>query len=219
MSSFTFTGKGKGKGAAKFRRKKTDQERAMEKVARKEVKSALKVNIQDKYQLYGWALTPDYNGVVNAICVPAQGVQEQQRVGDQIRQQFVEMKFGCFAGLTDYTIRHIIFLWHPDDSAGAPTAANILTPASVGTNRAPYAPLIHDQRKQFTVMYDSGPRIPMNRSSMVIDKNVSLKNSLVDFQPTLVLGSNKVYHLVITDTALINSPITNGTTRVIYTDA
>lgn len=164
---------------------------------------------------------PAYNGTVTNMTAIAQGVAEDERIGDKVRCTRVQGKFRIqwdSGGATLQTGRLIIFL-HKNCAGNLLTGANILNGA--GTERAPLSLFNVDLPGSYSVLYDSGPRtVDLYHPSAVIQFDKRLLN-YTHFQGANATdeAANQVCMLRIVSTSGLQDPTWLGDYRLHYQDA
>lgn len=145
----------------------------------------------------------------------SQGTATDERIGDRV--QFMSVKGrheivtkSTAAAGTLNNVRHIVFIWHPDNVVDAPTVAKILE----DTTNIPYlSPLVLDKskRSKFTVLHDFN-HILSTRAEGGLDAVLSeplsfdlSKHPPVLYNPGLTSGRNKLFMMVLGNQATGNN--------------
>lgn len=139
--------------------KRTKFSRRVPKKIKRYVKRTLDAKIEDKYIDYVVfnSITPNYNGVITGIALPAAGTALDQRIGNTITPKKLKL-WGQIYGTDPHMMRVIGFVWHGLDT---PTIAQIIDPNSIGNflcTQAPYSETFKGN-KQYTIIYDKTTRV------------------------------------------------------------
>lgn len=97
-----------------------------------------------------------YTGNITQLNTVSQGSTVNTRNGDSLYAKSLVFRSIC-KGIGDddpHMIRFLVIRWLPNST---PTTAQILDDSYVGTTRVCYAGYNHFYKKQFKVLYDSGP--------------------------------------------------------------
>jgi len=174
------------------------------------------------YDLAVQNITPSTTASLLAIFAPAQGVALNQRTGDVIYYQQMEMIYTCNAANADIysSLRVMLFQWHPNSNLIAPTAADILQTVTEGI----YAVVDYGYSNQFIIFYDqlhafAGTATNPSASSNQAVHKVFGANSVtrkVLFAPGTNAGSNILFLLTVSDSAVAPTPNLNFKFRVTY---
>lgn len=208
-------------GKKKFVKKPSKK---IEKEIKKVVKAELKQEVEHKYFDTTNLSVPSWNGTIIDLSAIPIGTSSTTRIGNKIQPISTRLAMEIIGpnavGSTYCEFRYIIFRWKPDS---VPTAANIIS--VIGSNQTPHAPLVVDQRDQFTVIKDklfnlsaalSGFTTESSFQSHIINKRV--RRPVISFDSAATTGSNKLYLLFISD-GTIQIPSIYYYNRLIYTDA
>lgn len=190
----------------------------LNKKEKKQVKSLINSGRENKYHDTLLAVTEEYGGTVYSISDVPVGDTDITRDGDQFTQRSLRIKGKCVVADATNIVRFIVFRWKQNDT---PDVAKILSSTYVGSIRAPYAPFHHDGRTNFTVLYDKMLVTDTYNPIRVFDtKWINLR----DKKQYMVAGSstegkNKIYVLVISDSAAEASPLFEQVSRLTFTDS
>lgn len=142
-----------------YRRKPKRQQSRFQKgvsVAQKALSLARKVAdaVNTEYKFVDNVLSPltvDWNGIQGSLMQvnPAQGLADNQRIGDSIKLQNFTFKYQCSRNTSDSIIRVIIF---EDKQNKIASVANLLS--LTGTINAVTSPKNYDTRYQTRILYD-----------------------------------------------------------------
>jgi len=163
-----------------------------------------------------------------------QGDTDQSRDGDQLMWcGHIDLKLQCVNGqgaTADIynNIRYMIFQWHPSST---PTSAAILLN---GPSGAPdiYSNYNHDQRQQYLVLFDrvfttvgAGNTAPIPNTNIVTTGLKTFRVSLeratkkAQYQAGGATGTNRLYVLYLSDSALATHPTLAYATKVVFRDS
>lgn len=138
----------------------------------------------------------------------AEGVAENNRVGNQIKPTSMQLRFTMYRGNADSVCRLIVFRWKERDSSV--TLASILEQGSVGTASYVNAPLILEtgNRNRFDILHDKcyvlddGKQNTVNR---VINIKMSKKIGYISGSASQE-RMNEIYYVFISDVVLASAP-------------
>lgn len=152
----------------------------------------------------------------------AQGTTDTSRVGDEVAMKFLRFKYTVKTEGDRYNLlRVIVFQWYTHSTYRVPTIAEILQ--STANSYAIHSPYIHDYRHSFGVLYDKVHRMvyDADNEAMIVNKKVPLKYAKknIHFEAGTTDGANKLYLLVVSDSAAVNHPSILYYTRLWYTDS
>jgi len=116
--------------------------------------------------------------------------------------------------------RVIIFQWHPNTSLGAPIVADILQTVTV------YGMYDWQMSNQFTILYDKvhfmtgAANAPTTGSSQGYFGKIDLSRvrNRAEFSGAITSGSEQLFILIISDSAVIPFPLFNVNTRLTYSE-
>lgn len=149
----------------------------------------------------------DFSGAIIDVSAIAQGDGDTNRNGDQLTLTSYELKYNWVQADTTNLVRTIIFQWLPNTSAGAPTVGSVLIAAPLGTATAPLAVYDHDNRYNFRILYDKLHRLD---AAHVIQGNeimiTKFARNRIQFNGGATTGSNRIYILIISDSAAAAHP-------------
>jgi hypothetical protein len=117
------------------------------------VKKAMVAKAEHKFIDQTYSVTPSWAGAITQIVQPAQGSNEQQRIGDKIKPLSLSVK-SYLTGTNNHIFRLILFQWFPDQTVYAPATGNILVGGYSGTLYFPLSPLNKDYKKQYHILHD-----------------------------------------------------------------
>jgi len=161
---------------------------------------------------------------LNVLSSPAQGVGRSQRTGDSITLHSLNVTYAIVQANTDIysDTRIIIFQWFPNTSLSSPVLADILeNTGAIGL----YSQYAWDTRDQYRIMYDrlhsqaglaTAPTATTNVS--VFNRKVGVPRKNIDFTTGVTSGSNTLWTLWISDSAIAPFPLLNFTSRLKFTD-
>lgn len=181
-------------------------------IARKAIRAQAEMKFADE----NYNNTPSNTGIMKVILNPAQGVTENQRIGDQIRLQKLELRINI-NGANLHICRVILFYWKPNVTVFAPTPGYILNGAYSGTTYFAQSPYSRDYSKEYSIIYDKTFSQDTTKTKILTLKK-KLKNHVVNF----VNGSatdceGALYMLTVVDGVLtLNTNYV--TTRLWFTD-
>lgn len=178
-------------------------------------------------------------GAVYSLSNVAQGVTHIDRVGDQLSKKNLQLMYSITAGATGLiaaadefnTVRVIIFTWREDDGLTAPTPGLVLQlgVATANTN----ALHNYDTRHDYSVVYDhqhivynsplyNGSAVAWHHgvgSNFALVRPVTFKLSgKINFDADTTFGTDKLYALVISDSAFTPDPTIEINTRLLFED-
>jgi hypothetical protein len=180
----------------------------------------LKAAQERKYVLYTIRTSGDNQGLVTAINSVTQGLTDSQRVGDRIQCLHLSFNFwrvipGTASGR--FSSRFLIIL---DKQNTVDTASSIFM--GTGSTVSPFLSFVKDTRKQFVVLYDSGPNHMDQYNKGMTSKFSRRLNVQTRFDGTsgdITTGAIKLVHITNQAADSDAKPILIGTVRVDYTDS
>ena len=133
------------------------------------------INIEQKYLVSASAGTAvTFNGVLQDLCSPAQGAAFNQRIGDSIKMQKVELRGSIYLGAAACTVRAMLVL---DKSNQAAAGSDILSGA--GNVYAPQSAIVNQYEQRYHVLADTA------HHTLTINGDQSLDFTFVVNQETL----------------------------------
>lgn len=160
-----------------------------------------------------------------ALSLVPSGDQQSQRVSDFIQPLRLLFNFSLYTVNSDIvtTVRLIFFRWIPSTALIAPVVASILEAPSAANVLSHFNFQLQDNYKillerQFQA---SGITVAptVNSNFGATGFGISLKdNPEIEFTLTATTGSNHLYLLAISDSAVTPFPILNFSTRLYYED-
>lgn len=170
-----------------------------------------------------YSINPTATGVISAtpINAPLQGVGVSQRTGDTIYMKKLYINYAIDAANSDIysTARVMIFQWHVNTQLATPAVADILQSANI------YSMYNWQYSNQVKVLYDrvhffsglaTAPTSASNQGYYGSIKLDCIKK--VQFDSGLSLGSQSLWVMTISDSALAPFPLLNIYTRVVYSE-
>lgn len=152
------------------------------------------------------------------LCNIAQGGGDSERNGDQLTLRSFEMRYDVVFPLVtpDGTnlLRVIVFQWHPNST---PTAATLLISSVTQPWNSPYA---HDSRFQFKILYDKTVKISLNGPAVASERCFikSINKRKVQYNSGGNVGTEKLYLLVVSNSAAVGHPIFDCVYKTNYSD-
>lgn len=139
------------------------------------------------------------------------------RNGDKLTPHSLKARLFWIAGDAYNIVRTIFFRWKPNTAWRIPIVGDILqVTASVVTPESPY---VWDYRNQFEILYDKTHFVDTYRPTKMIVFYKRLKAMKMAFDAGGVTGSNKIYCLVISDSAAAPNPNFQLYTRFTFQDS
>ncbi len=164
------------------------------------------------------------SGIVNPLSDVTQALTISGRTGDNmtITRIFVNYSWNSATADVFATTRVLIVQWIPNTQfAGTPTAAVLLQSSS-----AVDAMYNFQYSNQFRVLYDAVHFLSGTATAPTASTNIGYYGEIgrrkfapnVSFAPGAITGSNKIYCLLITDSAVAPSPSYTMQSRVTFLD-
>lgn len=160
--------------------------------------------------------------ILGSFFTPAQGTNEDQRIGNQITQKMIEMKYSVSAGDATNFVRVIIFKWYTDNNVEIPTAADVLQDIVNNTWLAPYNDRSIEGNK-IHIMHD---RVHCLNVQGIANVAVSLKifgrklgRKVQTFSTAGIVGHNQTYFLCVSDSIAAAHPTIVAYGRQHFTDS
>jgi len=170
------------------------------------------------------AYSPSSSGIVQSLFAPAQGVSVTNRLGDVCFLRGMVINYTINAANADVvsSCRIILFQWKPNANLLAPTVSSILQLATDNI----YAMYDWNFSDQYVILYDklhsfSGTSTAPTASSnqnWAGEISLSRASKKVNFAVSAVTGSNEIYLLAISDSAVIPFPTLTFKSRVMFED-
>jgi len=160
-----------------------------------------------------------------ALSLVPSGDQQSQPVGDFIQPLRLMFNFSLYTVNSDIvtTVRLIFFRWIPSTVLIAPVVASILEAPSAANVLSHFNFQLQDnykilQERQFQASgITVAPTVASNFGSTGFRVPLS-DNPEIEFTQTATTGSNHLYLLAISDSAVTPFPILNFSTRLYYED-
>lgn len=183
------------------------------------VAKAISARAEKKYFLDNQtAQSMTYSGAVYDLSEVPQGDDDVSRDGDSlyIRSVRVLGRMANAGGAVNH-IRVIVFQWRDDST---PTASSVLIPGYLGTVLAPLSLYTHDQRRKYNVMYDKKFTLDTSGKSTVLFDTGYLfpTTKKISFTSGTTTGNDKLWLLVVSDTASATYPALNYVSRLTFND-
>jgi len=181
-------------------------------------------------------------GLVNLAALISQGVADNQRVGDHLYVESLELRFplqnGYGATANPWTYwRIFVFQFFGDNSAAAPSISGLLlsSNANTGNTQGTFSSMDIDHLDQYRVLHDSGPMLTTGSSGLAVTGqpgnpiNFRVHIAMVDlarcdrnirYYAGTTSGPNHLYFLVTTDqSSVATNPSYAYIQTLRYTDA
>lgn len=197
------------------------------KAVRSEVKRELRKAIEAKHQ-FGTLpqAAVEWGGFVGDLTPMAQGVTDNQRIGDEVRVSSIQLRgvvYNDGNGVTvdaENTVRLIVFQWHLDSQTQAPGVSGILRPTDLLTVAAPFAPWNETNRHQFRVLVDRQFTLSKNGpNAQGFRYNLTKPTRTIKYNDGATHGEDKIYYALVSDSGADTHPHVTMTWAVNYRDA
>lgn len=109
------------------------------------------INVEEKYVDYNFTSNPTQTGTVDYVSAIVQGLDVNQRVGDSIKLQGIELNYGITASGADAFVR-VLLVRDMENAGSTPTVANILEVNA--TAKTVFSAKNFLNRNRFSVLYD-----------------------------------------------------------------
>lgn len=187
-----------GRGLGAFRKHFTSKGSTVNWLVGKVKKIADAVNIEYKEYEVKANPTPDYNGAIVNLCVPAQGTANSQRIGDGFKMQNLTFRGYVKAGPTLHeSIRVLIFI---DKQNQITTGADLLD--NTGTGYATLSSKNEDNKYMSRVLYDRTFQVSPGYRPIIHFEGVIPIDLHQHFQAgTTTIKDNALKQMVISDLA------------------
>jgi len=164
-------------------------------------------------------------GTLFPLCGVPQGDAQSTRVGDFIHARKLVFNYSLYTANADIvtTIRLIFFKWRPSTALTVPVIANILeAPASSNV-------LSHfnfQLQENYSILWERQYNVAGTATNPTVTSSIGgtgmsipLKgNNDMDFSLAATFGSNQIYLLALSDSALAPFPLLNFSARLYYED-
>lgn len=183
------------------------------KEVRKIAKQAQRQEQELNFHIYELSGTVSTIGTIGDMSVIAQGVGDQNRVGDQLSPTSMEFWYDWNIADAFNRCRVIVFRWLDN---GAPGVSDIL----LGTTTLPrvFASYNKDNRSKFNVLYDKthvGALVPASNSILSGSKSRKLTGK-INYEAAGTAGNSHIYVLAITDSTTTAHPGLRFYSRINY---
>lgn len=192
--------------------------KGLNKKEKKQVLAIVNRGRENKYHDTLLSVTEEYGGSVYSISDVPQGDTDITRDGDQFVQRALRIRGKVVVADSHNLLRMLVFRWKQDDT---PTVSDLLSSTYVGSVRAPYSPYHHDGRTNFTVLFDKTYLTDSYKTAVQIDtKWINLRNKKQYMTAgSSTAGKNKIYVMIISDSAAEPSPLCDIVSRLTFTDS
>lgn len=185
----------------------------------KAIRQASEVKFFDWMHINGPIVADMATTINDDLFHPPQGVKEQERVGNKIRIQSIQLRGelnfeGTSAVGTEYAVRIILYQYHPmSNGTSAPLLSNLLSSAGATTSMNVYAPILPNQMHDYTIVFDrtftlasSDSPYHHKRFSLYITKFPKYFDRSIKFAGnTSVDGHNKIYFAALSNCTNVNA--------------
>lgn len=187
---------------------------------KKLINSQLSRRLEKKYFLTAESATNmTYAGAVSDLSLIAQGDTDISRDGDSLYMRSCRIVGTMHnAGGDANHVRVILFQWHDDST---PTPSNVLIAGYLSTVNSVNSLYHHDQRKKYSVLWDKKIRLdPSGPTSAFFDSGYKFpKVKKISYTAGTTVGNNKLWLLIVSDTASATYPTVNYVAKLTYNDA
>jgi hypothetical protein len=200
---------------------RADNASEMKAIAQREAKRVLRRETEFKIKDTGVASPTNITTTpsIQNLTAIAQGVADNQRIGDEARIHKIELKVAVFnnASARSQQVRFVLARFKPQSTAAPyPTAATYF---DVAVTNPVLDFQTHDMRTQWHVLWDQSFAMSDTGSNRVlmIDKVFKL-DTRIDFDPAVATGSNQYFFLVLGSDGT-NYPTYQMNSRVTFSNA
>lgn len=203
-----------------------------------EVKTLISRRSELKFKIQNQSSTAiSSTASIAAIFVVGQGISDQQRIGDSLNwcgtlELNLQVVNGLGATGDNYSnVRVILFQWHPSTTDYVPVTSDILL-AGPSTNPDIHSVYNHDNRQLYTIIHDKVYRTMGNvnttnsvvttlTSTGVMQIRIPTKRlqKKAQFTGGANTGTNQIFMIQVSDSALATHPTTTWAGKVFYRDS
>lgn len=210
----------RGRGGGRRKKGNNAQMSSIRRMVKSEIKKDREIKFVDEITtLVNVPVAGQLFGMLNI----AQGIGINQRIGDQITLEKIEVNLNVTAANSDiYSHTRVIFFqWHPNQALLLPTVAMILeTPTQTFQSFYNF-----EYRNQFSVLIDHTFSLtgtagaPTDKSDNIwVARNLPIHHRKVEFAVGATTSSQCVYLLFIGDSAAVPFPLLQMVARVYFSD-
>lgn len=163
-------------------------------------------------------------GNIGSLSLIPQGAAQSDRIADSIIAHSFHMRWTISTQNADVfnNIRVIVFVWKPSTALFTPVLATILPDtAAVGYQ----SNLSYPNRDQYHVLFDRTFAMSGTATNPTPTGNYhfeghhpDFKNMRMEFTPGATTGTNQIFLLSISDSAVVPFPVATYVTRIVYRD-
>ncbi len=180
------------------------------------------VNIEEKVLEVDYTSTTFTTaGTVISLSTVAQGTDYNQRVGNSIKIQSIDLRYRIFMNTTSGNTVVRVILFRDLDGYGTAPTPSILMANGIGTTTAPLAEKNFLNRKRFSILYDYIDTLsPQGERGYATHVHIPHEGHILYLGSTAAAASNgkgSLYLLVLSDEST-NSPSLAFQSRVVFTD-
>lgn len=210
-----------GRAIGYFRKNLTTKGSTINWLLKKTKQLADAVNIEyKKSDTIVTGATPDYNGTIVEVNTPAQGIADNQRIGDSIKVQSITIR-GQVTNVNTANILNnvrVMLVW--DDQNQISTIADLLE--TTGSYQVVFSPKHYDKRFRSNILYDQLFTVSTHLGSQAFfrDFEISLPiNRHTQFNAaTTNINTGSLKFILISGNVTSNLPIVNWYARMSFTD-
>lgn len=162
----------------------------------------------------------DAVGIVSKLSAVPAGINDEQRVGDEIFLQNLKFRYIWYGGDATNILRFVIFRWRDSDVPGAPVITDVLQT----TNAMSYYNDLNYDSGRVQILYDNLAAYGSGGSqTKAVDKTIYGKTlgkkRLMFSDVSAVTGPEHIYFLALTDSVAASHPTLVFRSRLYFTDA
>jgi len=168
---------------------------------------------------------PSGNGVIiGPFANPAQGLNEDERIGNQIKLKDFELRITLTMAAGDITnqIRLIVFRWYVDNNIDVPSGTDLLS--DIANN--PWLSPINDRSIESGKIHIMHDKLYSFSATGSQSRSLSFKffgrklgRKVITFTNTSIQGSGQIYVAATSDSVAVSHPLIALYTRTNYSDA
>lgn len=160
----------------------------------------------------------DTTGTVVDLSAVPQGDTDVSRDGDQLMASSISFRYHVTVADSYNITRVILFQWYPQTNPGVSDVLNVAAGLEV------LSPYETDKASQFKILYDRShttnqPYSGGAFSTQVVSKKIRIPRSKMQFVAASTTGSNKIYALYISDSAVATHPQMSSVYKLNFRDA
>ena len=190
---------------------------------KKEVNRLITKKEEIKYVDWNFASSSiSSTGSTTDLCAIAQGANQSQRIGNQLRLLSFKIIGNVIAADTTNTIRFVFWTYKQNSGNSTPDLNFVMNYGSSAVSVQPDSQYMYPQKKTYKILHDrmfslSTAANPIEQYIIRVPVPPSVAD--IDFNPGSNTGVNHMFLSVVSDSVAATHPSFTGTIRLFYADA